>query len=105
MRGLRRIARDFALSLFVACSGLSFGLSGGALAQGYLPDGPNVPVVTLNEDRSGAAGLAPLPVPAPKGWDQESIWNMKVVGFQDNQGVPARMTAGSKTRMAATSCT
>ena len=25
----------------------------------------------------------------PNGWDQESIWNMKVVGFNDNQGRPS----------------
>jgi hypothetical protein len=74
------------LLLAAGCWGLLFGPGGVAWAQGYLPDGPNVPVVTLDEDQSGAAGLPPLAVPPPKAWDQESIWNMKVVGFQDNQG-------------------
>jgi hypothetical protein len=55
-------------------------------AQPYIPDGPDVPTIVLNESQSGAAGLAPLPVPPPKGWDQQSIWNMQVIGFQDNQG-------------------
>src|SRR5579862_8515379 len=60
-----------------------------AAAQGYLPDGPNVPTITLNESEEGAAGLPPLPVPPPNGWNQESIWNMKVVGFNDGQGRPS----------------
>jgi hypothetical protein len=89
MSDLRRMARGVGVALVVAWCGLLFGLSGGAAAQRYIPDGPDVPVVTLNEDQSGAAGLPPLPVPPPKGWDQQSIWNMKVVGFQDNQGRPS----------------
>ncbi|HJU15209.1 MAG TPA: hypothetical protein VJ770_01955 [Stellaceae bacterium] len=75
------LVRDLGLSLFVA-----LGMAGQAWAQAYLPDGPNVPLVTLNEGQSGAAGLPPLPVPPPNGWDQQSIWNMQVVGFNDNQG-------------------
>ncbi|HLY90310.1 MAG TPA: hypothetical protein VKQ27_15110, partial [Acetobacteraceae bacterium] len=58
-------------------------------AQLYLPDSPDVPTITLNEAQSGAAGLPPLPVPPPKRWDQQSIWNMQIVGFQDNQGRPS----------------
>ena len=85
----RRMARGFGLSFLVGLSGLVFGLSGAASAQGYLPDGPNVPIVTLNESQEGAAGLPPLPVPPPNGWNQQSIWNMKVVGFNDNQGRPS----------------
>jgi hypothetical protein len=93
MRGLIvgdwcRSARGIALALFAICLGLVSG-AGCAAAQRYIPDGPDVPVVTLNEDQSGAVGLPPLPVPPPKGWDQESIWNMKVVGFEDNQGRPS----------------
>ncbi len=84
-----RTARLFGLSLAVGWVGFVFGLSAAASAQGYLPDGPNVPVITLNESQEGAAGLPPLPVPAPNGWNQESIWNMKVVGFNDNQGRPS----------------
>jgi hypothetical protein len=52
----------------------------------YLPDGPNVPTVTLTEGNEGAAGLPPdNPIP-PNGFNQQSIWNMRVVGFNDNQG-------------------
>lgn len=68
-------------------AGLWFGSSG--LAWGsppYVPDGPQIPTVTLDESREGAAGLPPLPVPPPNGWDSQSIWNMQVVGFNDNQG-------------------
>ncbi len=89
MTGPGQMARIFGLTLVIGCCGLGFGSSGRASAQAYIPDGPNVPVVTLNENQSGAAELPPLPVPAPNGWDHESIWNMKVVGFQDNQGRPS----------------
>lgn len=54
-----------------------------AAAQHSIPDGPDVPSITLN---AGESGLTPLPVPPPKAWDQQSIWNMRIVGFQDNQG-------------------
>jgi hypothetical protein len=57
-----------------------------ANAQPYIPDGPDVPTIALNEGQSGASGLPPLPVPSPKGWDRQSIWNMQIIGFQDNQG-------------------
>jgi hypothetical protein len=94
MSDLCRVARGFGLSLLVGLSGLVFGLSsvawaGGQTGLGYLPDGPNVPNITLNESQEGAAGLPPLPVPSPNGWNQQSIWNMKVVGFNDNQGRPS----------------
>jgi hypothetical protein len=58
----------------------------GASAQTYLPDGPDVPTIASSEGPAGAAGLKPLTVPPPKGWDQQSIWNMQIVGFNDNQG-------------------
>lgn len=74
------------LLLFAACVGLVLGMSTRASAQAYLPDSPNVPLITLNEDQRGAAGLPALHVPAPNGFDQQSIWNMEVVGFNDNQG-------------------
>ena len=90
MKNLCRVARSFGLSLLlVGFSGFVFGLSSAASAQGYLPDGPNVPVITLNEGPEGAAGLPPLPVPPPNSWNQQSIWNMKVVGFNRNQGRPS----------------
>jgi hypothetical protein len=89
MSDLCRTARRAGLSFLLGFSSLVFGLSGVASAQAYLPDGPNVPTITLNESQEGAAGLPPLPVPPPNGWNQESIWNMKVVGFNDNQGRPS----------------
>ena len=89
MTGLGRTARRLGLSLLAGLSGFVAASGGVASAQGYLPDGPNVPVITLNEGPEGAAGLPPLPVPPPNGWNQQSIWNMKVVGFNDNQGRPS----------------
>jgi hypothetical protein len=77
MTDLRRLALAFALSV-LAC--------GAAAAQRYIPDGPDVPAVLLNEPQSGAVGLPPLPVPPPQAWDRQSIWSMRVVGFDDNQG-------------------
>jgi hypothetical protein len=88
MNRLPPVARGRGTALFAACAACIFA-AGGAAAQRYIPDGPDVPVVTLDEGESGAAGLPALPVPPPKGWDEESIWNMKVVGFQDNQGRPS----------------
>jgi hypothetical protein len=75
-----------ALLLALGCSGFVLVSRRHAAAQRYVPDGPDVPTIVLNEGQSGTAGLPPLPVPPPKGWDQQSIWNMQVVGFQDNQG-------------------
>jgi hypothetical protein len=84
-----RMARRFGLSALVGLSGLAFGLSSTPWAQAYPPDGPDIPTITLNEGQEGAAGLPPLPVPPPNGFNQESIWNMRVVGFNDNQGRPS----------------
>jgi hypothetical protein len=52
----------------------------------YLPDGPSVPTVTPTLGNEGAAGLPPDNPNPPNGFDHESIWNMQVVGFNDNQG-------------------
>ena len=72
---------------------LTIGLASQAWAQTfgtypgpYLPDGPYVPTVTLTLGNEGAAGLPPDKPPPPNGFDQQSIWNMRVVGFNDNQG-------------------
>jgi hypothetical protein len=59
-----------------------------ALTQAYPPDGPNIPAIANNEDASGAFGQNRESPPPPNGWDKESIWNMKVEGFNDNQGRP-----------------
>ena len=89
MKNLALSTRALVLALLAGLWGLVFAAGGVASAQGYLPDGPNVPIITLNEGPEGAAGLPPLPVPPPNGWNQQSIWNMKVVGFNDNQGRPS----------------
>ena len=92
MSQLRRTACCLGLSLAVAIAGSVLGLSGtaraaqGQIGLGYLPDGPNVPTITLNEDQSGAADLPPVIEPNPLGPNQQSIWNMKVVGFADDLG-------------------
>ena len=59
-----------------------------ALAQAVPPDGPDIPAIVNNENEAGAYGQDLSAPPPPKAWDQESIWNMKVEGFNDNQGRP-----------------
>jgi hypothetical protein len=83
---IRRGACHWRWSLLFACVALLCESSAVVAAERYIPDGPDVPTIVLNEGQSGAAGLPPLSVPPPKQWDQQSIWNMQVVGFQDNQG-------------------
>ena len=85
----RRVGRRFGLPFLVGFLGLFSGISSAAWAQAYPPDGPDIPTITLNIGQEGAAGLPPLPVPPPNGFNQQSIWNMKVVGFNDNQGRPS----------------
>jgi hypothetical protein len=72
--------------LLVGVFAVMLGLNGLARAQAYPPNGPDFPVITLNEDQSGAADLPPLKEPPPQGFDQESIWNMKKAGFVDDLG-------------------
>jgi hypothetical protein len=57
-------------------------------ADAVPPDGSAIPPVANTEDPSGAFGQGVKAPPPPKPWDQESIWNMKVEGFTDNQGRP-----------------
>jgi hypothetical protein len=76
------LARGFAIFL------IALMLAWPASAQTYPPDGPDIPVITNSEDASGAFGQDLQAPPPPKGWDQESTWNMKVEGFNDNQGRP-----------------
>jgi hypothetical protein len=59
-----------------------------ALAQAYPPDGPDIPAIVNNESAAGAFGQTLQAPPPPKAWDQESTWNMKVEGSDDNQGRP-----------------
>src|SRR5690348_3792319 len=46
---------------------------------GLLPDGPGVPTITLNGSGAGKA----LEEPAPKPANQQSAWNMELVGHSD----------------------
>jgi hypothetical protein len=59
-----------------------------AMAQAYPPDGPDIPAIANSENGSGAFGQDLPNPPPPKAWNQESIWNMKVEGSNDNQGRP-----------------
>jgi hypothetical protein len=85
-QSMQRRAQAWGLSLGVVCCAVGIGASSVAWSAAYPPDGPDFPTVTLNEGTQGAAGLPPLNVPPPNGWDQESIWNMQKLGFNDNQG-------------------
>lgn len=87
---LRRIARHVSLSILaglVCFAGLFPGPRSLAWADSpYLPDHARVPTITNTDPPSGALGLPVLRPPAPRGWDQQSIWNMKVAGFLDDLG-------------------
>src|SRR5258705_4089966 len=48
-------------------------------AQSYPPDGPAIPAITLNGD-------APIQEPPPNPPNQQSQWNMELVGQSDLQG-------------------
>jgi hypothetical protein len=77
------LLRAIALLPLIAVS-----LAAPALAQAYPPDGPNIPAIANTESAAGAFGQGLQAPPPPKAWDQESAWNMKVEGFNDNQGRP-----------------
>jgi hypothetical protein len=77
------LIRSLAVLPFVAVV-----LASPLLAQTYPPDGPDIPAIVNSEDASGASGQNLPAPPPPKAWNQESIWNMKVEGFNDNQGRP-----------------
>jgi hypothetical protein len=77
------VVRGFGILLCVASA-----LAVQARAQTYPPDGPSIPTIAESEDPSGAMGQNLPAPPAPNAWDKESIWNMQVEGFDDNQGRP-----------------
>jgi hypothetical protein len=82
-----RLAKGFGCSVFLA-----LGIASQAPAQqpaaAYPPYGSSIPVITNTEHRSGAVGEDTGKMPAPNGPNEESIWNMKVEGFNDNQARP-----------------
>jgi hypothetical protein len=58
-------------------------LSSAAGAQSNPPNGPAIPPIALSEGRTGAP---PENVPAPQPWDQQSQWNIELLGSNDLQG-------------------
>jgi hypothetical protein len=73
----------------VGVSGLlTLGFASQANAQVYPPYGPDIPVITNTEAPSGAYYQDREKEPAPNPWNEESIWNMKVEGYNDNQARP-----------------
>jgi hypothetical protein len=55
-------------------------MSASLLAQvNYPPHGPTIAPVMNNNN-------APPPMPAPKGWNEQSNWNMELAGWNDLQG-------------------
>jgi hypothetical protein len=81
------LARRLGFSLLLA-----LGIASQAPAQdppaAYPPYGSAIPVITNTESRSGAVNEDLQKEPSPNPPNQESIWNMKVEGFNDNQARP-----------------
>jgi hypothetical protein len=77
------VIAGFGISAFMA-----LGIIAQAKAQVYPPYGPDIPVITNNESASGAYDQDRKKEPPPNPWNQESIWNMKVEGYTDNQARP-----------------
>jgi hypothetical protein len=61
---------------------LVLGFVSHSMGQTYPPNGSAIPAVTLNEGPTGAD----VAVPPPAGWDQQSQWNMELVGSDELQG-------------------
>src|SRR2546421_668051 len=58
------------------------------MAQAYPPNGAGIPTVALT-------GSAPIQQPPPSPPDQQSQWNMELVGHSDLQGRSARVGSGT----------
>src|SRR5579872_5508562 len=84
---LRSIGRCLTF-LFCTLASLA-GWAGAAAAQSYPPEGGDFPAITLDEGPGGEPALPALKVPPPKPGNQQSIWNMKVVGYNDAQARPS----------------
>src|SRR5580658_2157875 len=82
-----RLAKGFGCSVFLAL-GIASQVPAQQPAVAYPPYGSAIPVITNTEHRSGAFGEDTQKMPAPNGPNEESIWNMKVEGFTDNQARP-----------------
>jgi hypothetical protein len=72
--------------------GMTLGIAAETSAQGtvvaYPPYGTTIPVITNNEGAQGSLNQDLTKEPPPNPANQESAWNMKVEGFNDNQGRP-----------------
>ena len=77
------------IAALLGVAALLLGSQGAARAQSYPPEGGDFPAIGLDEGPAGATALPALKVPAPKSADQQSIWNMKVIGFNDAQARPS----------------
>ena len=82
-----RLARRFGLSVLLAL-GIASQAPAQVPATAYPPYGAAIPVITNTEHRSGAVNEDTQKEPAPNPAHEESIWNMKVEGFNDNQARP-----------------
>lgn len=83
-----QLAKRFGFSVLLALGIASQAPAQGPAAVAYPPYGSAIPVITNSEHRSGAVGEDTQKMPAPNGPNEESIWNMKVEGFNDNQARP-----------------
>ena len=81
------LARRFGLSVLLAL-GIASQAPAQVPATAYPPYGAAIPVITNTEHRSGAVNEDTQKEPAPNPAHEESIWNMKVEGFNDNQARP-----------------
>ncbi len=84
---LSRLAQRSGLLALIALGVTSQALAQGAAAP-YPPYGPNIPIITNTEGPSGAYNQDLRKEPRPNPPNEESIWNMKVEGFTDNQARP-----------------
>jgi hypothetical protein len=82
---MRQLARFGVVLAIISSLPLAAALSANGT---YPPYGPTIPVIQNNESASGAVGQDTGGMPPPNPWNEESIWNMRVVGFNDNQGRP-----------------
>lgn len=83
---LSRLAQRLSLLAAVALAYATPSAAQGPVA--YPPYGPNIPVVTNTEPQSGAYFQDRESEPPPNPPNQESVWNMRVEGFNDNQARP-----------------
>lgn len=63
---------------------LAVGLPLSLMAQANPPNGPTIPTAALTE--GGAGATRQESPPPPRGWDEQSEWNMELIGFNDLQG-------------------